>query len=109
MSISHLRERIRVQTRAYIADKVGGYKLSWANRCEFWAEVTPVASEAEQIDDTQDLKTLRYRLRWRVGTTVPSTARLIWRGKHLRFVTQPREDVYRRFISAIVKVEADHE
>lgn len=109
MSISHLRERVLVQTRAYISDQVGGYKLSWADRCEFWAEVTPVASETEQLNDTKDLTTLRYRLRWRVGTTVPSTARLIWRGKYLRFVTQPREDVYRRFTSAIAKMEADHE
>jgi len=98
-----------VQTRAYVPDRLGGYKVTWADRGDFWAAVTPMASDPEQLDGTKDMVPLRYRLRWRVGTKVPVTARLLWRDQHLRFLSQPREDVYRRFTSAIVQLEVTHE
>jgi head-tail adaptor len=105
MSISMLRERIRIQSRAYIADQLGGYKLTWADRGEFWAAVKPMNSDPEQLDATKDLLPQRYKLRWRMGTKVPRTARLQWRGHYLRFLTPPTEDVYRRFVTAIVQME----
>jgi len=109
MSISTLRERVRIQTRAHIPDQVGGYKLTWADRGEFWASIKPLGSDPEQMDCTKDLLPSRYGLRWRVGTHVPSTARIIWRGLHLRLLTSPQEDEHRRWMTAVAQVEGDHE
>jgi head-tail adaptor len=107
MSIKHLRERIQIQSRAYVPDRVGGYTLTWADRREFWAEVTPMATDPAQTDDTKDLLLQRFRLRWRVGTHVARTARLKWRDRYLRLLTAPQEDPYRRWVTAMVLLERD--
>jgi head-tail adaptor len=109
MNITHLRERITIQSRAYVNDSLGGYKLSWADKGEFWACVKPMAADPEQLDSTKDLLPSRYRLRWRVGTRVPRTARLVWRDCYMKFLTAPQEDIYRRWVSAIVQVEKERD
>lgn len=109
MNITHLRERMLIQSRAMLPDNLGGYKNTWANRGEIWASVTPLESDKEQLDETKELVSPRYRLRWRVGSKIPVTARLLWRDQILRLLTVPREDVYRRFVSVIAQGEVKHE
>ena len=111
MTISKLRERVKMQSRAYIADHLGGYKLTWADKGEFWAAIKPMGAGSEQLNTTEDMLPHRYHVRWRIGTQVLRTARLIWRGQNFRFLTMPQEDVSRRWVSAIVQVEkeAPHE
>lgn len=109
MNITHLRERLQIQSRSFRPDALGGYANTWASGGEIWASVTPMDTGADSLDESKDLAPPRYRLRWRVGTKVPATARFQWRGETLRLLTSPKEDVYRRFVTAIVQGEGCHE
>lgn len=105
MSISLLRERVLIQARAYVPDQVGGYTISWADRGQLWADIKPLATSSEQVNEVIGPQPNRYRIRWRYGTKISSLARLKWQELYLRFVTRPQPDVYRRWVTAIVQVE----
>ena len=101
MKLPSLKERIKIQSPAYVSDQLGGYHISWADKSEIWAEISPlkIQKTGEESGPVQF-----YHVLWRWGTKVSYQSRLQWGKRYLRFVTRPQHDVCRRWVSAIAKL-----
>lgn len=103
MKFTSLKEKVVIQTRAYVQDQLGGYQITWANQREIWAEVRPLKSQKSEQGPTSQL----YKVRWRWGTQIPYLARLKWRETYLSFITKPQSDINRQWFSAVVRSERE--
>lgn len=109
MSLENLKERITIQTKAYVSDRMGGYVWRWADGAQIWAEIQPCTGKKESLDETSDLAAARYWVKWRKGIDVKQRSRFLWRGQILKLLTMPQEDATRRWVNVLTYLEVPHE
>lgn len=109
MHLTKLRERITLQTKSYVADRLGGYKWTWADGPQLWAEVKPHGGPKEELSEIEEFHAPRYVVKWRAGIKVSMRTRFLWRGQVLKLLSMPQEDTQHRWVSVITQLEVPYE
>jgi head-tail adaptor len=73
-----LRERIRIDTRATVADGMGGGQVGWTLLTVTWALVTPMPLATEQTEGGGIAMVAMYEFMIRRRTDMVPTMRIVW-------------------------------
>ena len=82
MRAGRLNERVTLLERSVARDALGGEIVTWTDRGETWADVTPLRGReyfaAMQVNPEYQI---RFRLRYQSAPTITNEWRLEWRGE----------------------------
>lgn len=95
VSAGELRHRVIIQQYISAGRDADGFDLSfgWAQYVKVWAKVTPLSTkDLLSAQAAQSEVTARMKLRYRTGTDIDTTMRVIWKGRIFAIDSQGLDD-----------------
>ena len=102
VSIGGMRSRVGIEYATQTVDSFGQATESWSAAVYRWARVLPLAGDESDIRDGVTMRE-RIKIDMRGGTSLPTTARLTYRGATYQVKSMIDTDQERSMITVIAE------